>query len=251
MQLSNNTVLVTGGASGIGYAIAEAFLAAESKVAICGRRGEKLLEARGKHPELLTYVCDVSNEADRQALVNWAATNVAGLNVLVNNAGIQRDIDLTHGIEEFQSGENEIRVNLESTIILSGLFAPLLAKSTNAAIINVSSGLGFVPAARMPVYSASKAGVHAFTMALRHQLSKVGVKVFEIVPPAVDTDLNPVGRAKRGHFKANLSAQEFVAAVMKDLQKDVFEIGYGMTAGFIHASRADLDKSFQQMNSWM
>jgi uncharacterized oxidoreductase len=86
-------------------------------------------------------------------------------------------------------------------------------------------------------------------MALRHQLSKLGIKVFEVVPPAVDTELNPEGRAQRGGFKANLKPEEFTAAVMKDLEADVLEIGYGMSAGMLKASRAELDKSFQQMNS--
>jgi uncharacterized oxidoreductase len=251
MRLSDNTVLITGGATGIGYAMAEAFLDAGSTVAICGRRATRLLEARAKHPELRTLVCDVSREEDRERLVDWAAAQLPGLNVLVNNAGVQRDIDFTKGIDDFVAGENEIRVNLEAAIILCGLFVPRLAKNKGAAIINVSSGLGFVPAVRMPVYSASKAGVHAYSMALRQQLSKVGVKVFEVVPPAVDTDLNPIGRAKRRNFKADLSPKEFVSAVMKSLENDVLEIGFGMTAGFIHASRADLDNSFQQMNSRM
>jgi uncharacterized oxidoreductase len=101
----------------------------------------------------------------------------------------------------------------------------------------------------MPVYSATKAGLHAFSMALRHQLSKLGIKVFEVVPPAVDTELNPEGRAKRGNFKANLKPEEFTAAVMKDLEADVLEIGYGMSAGMLKASRAELEKSFEQMNS--
>jgi uncharacterized oxidoreductase len=125
----------------------------------------------------------------------------------------------------------------------------LLTGKKKSAIINVSSGLGFVPAARMPVYSATKAGLHAFSMALRHQLLKLGIKVFEVVPPAVDTELNPEGRAKRGNYKANLTPEEFVTSVMKCFKDDVFEIGYGMTEGSIKASRAELDKSFQQMNS--
>jgi len=251
MRLSGNTVLITGGATGIGYAMVEAFLEAGSTVAICGRRAKRLLEARAKHPELHTRVCDVSKKADRNGLLDWTAVHLPGLNVLVNNAGVQRDVDFTKGIDDFLAGENEIRVNLESAVILSGLFVPLLAKNKGAAIVNVSSGLGFVPAARMPVYSASKAGLHAYSMALRQQLSKVGINVFEVVPPAVDTELNLSGRAKRGNFKADLSPKEFVSAVMKGLENDVFEIGYGMTAGFIHASRADLDKSFQLMNSRM
>lgn len=251
MQLSGNTVLITGGATGIGYAMAEAFLDAGSTVAICGRTETSLLEARAKHPGFHTRVCDVSNEEDRRRLLEWTAAQLPGLNILANNAGVQRDIDFTKGIDDFLAGENEIRVNLEAAIILTGLFVPLLAKSKNSAIVNVTSGLGFVPATRMPVYSASKAGLHAYFMAIRHQLSKVGIKVFEVVPPAVDTELNPDGRAKRGNFKANLTPREFVSGVMKGLQNDAFEIGYGMTEGLIQASRAELDKSFEQMNSRM
>lgn len=251
MRLSNNSVLITGGSSGIGYALAEAFLRAGSKVAICGRRQARLDEAAAKHPELHCHACDVSKEDDRLRLLDWVSSRLAGLNVLVNNAGVQRDIDFTRGIEDFCAGDNEIRVNLESAIVLTGLFVPLLSTQSDPAIINVSSGLGLVPAARMPVYSASKAGLHAYSMAIRRQLSKTGIKVFEVVPPAVDTNLNPTGRAKRGNFKAGLSPELFVAAVMKGLEGDVFEIGYGMSAAFIHASRTELDRRFEQMNGSM
>ena len=113
------------------------------------------------------------------------------------------------------------------------------------------SGLGIVPAAKMPVYSATKAGIHAFSMALRYQLSRVGIRVFEVVPPAVDTELNTEGRAKRGGFQANLAPETFVAAVMMGLERDTFEIGYGMTEGMLKASRADLENAFLQMNSRM
>ena len=157
MRLSGNTVLITGGASGIGFAFAEAFLEAGSTVIICGRRAKKLDEAHEIHPEIHWRICDISEERDREELADWVAANFPSLNILVNNAGIQRDIDFTHGIDDFMAGENEIRTNLEASIILSGLFIPQLAKKPGAAIINVSSGLGFVPAARMPVYSATKA----------------------------------------------------------------------------------------------
>lgn len=251
MKLSGNTVLITGGSSGIGYALAEAFLAAGNTVLICGRKDMPLREAHLKHPELHTTLCDVSDEADRKALVAWVKNEFPDLNVLVNNAGIQRDVDLTRGLSEFLAGENEIRVNLEAPILLTGLFAPLLAGKKNAALINVSSGLGFVQAAGMPIYSASKAGMHGFCMAIRKQFARVGIQVFEIVPPAVDTGLNPEGRAKRGGYKPDLKPAEFVAGVMQGLKDDQPEIGYGMTSGFIHASRADLNRSFEQMNSRM
>jgi uncharacterized oxidoreductase len=231
--------------------MAEAFLQAGSRVAVCGRRDERLAEVRARHPEIDARRCDVAGDEDRRQLLGWAEASLPGLNVLVNNAGIQRDVDFTQGIADFLSGDNELRINLEAPIMLSGLFVPLLSKHQGAAIINVSSGLGFVPAARMPVYSAAKAGMHAYSMALRHQLSAVGIKVFEVVPPAVDTELNATGRAKRPGFKAGVSPAQFVAAVMQGLEHDVREIGFGMTAEFIHASRADLDERFRQMNSRM
>lgn len=248
MELSHNTVLITGGATGIGYAMVEGFLEAGSKVVICGRNAGRLLEAAAK-TEVQTRVCDVSDEEDRRELVDWISTDLPDLNVLINNAGIQRDVDFTRGIDDFLAGENEIRVNLEAVIILTGMLVPVLAQNTGAAIVNVSSGLGFVPAAHMPVYSASKAGLHAYSMAIRLQLSKLGIKVFEVVPPAVDTNLNPAGRARRRNFRANLSPKEFVSSVMKRLEVDVLEIGFGMTEGFIQASRSDLDKSFREMNN--
>jgi len=249
MEISGNTVLITGGATGIGYAMVESFLEAGNEVIICGRREERLLKAQKKHPELYIKVCDIADEADRRTLVEWATANFRNLNILVNNAGVQRDIDFTKGIAEFLAGESEIKINLEALIVLSGLFIPFLTGKKEAAIINVSSGLGFVPAARMPVYSATKAGIHAFSLALRQQLLKLEIKVFEVVPPAVDTELNQEGRAKRGNFKADLKPEKLMASVMKGFKNDVFEIGYGMTEGFIKASRAELDKSFQQMNS--
>ncbi len=248
MEISGNTVLITGGATGIGYAMAESFSGAGSEVIICGRREERLLEAQKKHPEFRIKVCDVAAEADRKTLLEWITANFSTLNILVNNAGVQRDIDFTNGIANYLAGESEIEINLEAPIVLSGMFIPLLKGKKQAAIINVSSGLGFVPAARMPVYSATKAALHAFSMALRYQLKKQGINVFEVVPPAVDTELNPEGRANHGNFKANLTPDVFVAAVMNGLKKDVFELGYGMSEGFIKASRAELDQSFQRMN---
>jgi uncharacterized oxidoreductase len=164
---------------------------------------------------------------------------------------LQRDIDFTRGIAELDAGPSEIAVNLEAPIVLSGLFVPQLTGKEGAAIVQVTSGLAFVPAAKMPVYSATKAGLHAFSMALRHQLARAGIQVFEVVAPAVDTELNPEGRAKRGGFKPDLKPQPFVTAVMRDLENDVLEIGFGMTKGMLTASRAELESAFVQMNTRM
>lgn len=251
MRLTNNTVLITGGATGIGLAMAEAFLEAGSEVVICGRRENRLRRALERHPSFHARKCNVSSPDERRSLVEWMNASFPQWNVLVNNAGIQRDIDFTKGVAELEAGESEIAVNLEAPIILSGLAVPMLAGKDGPAIVNVSSGLGFVPAAKMPVYSAIKAAIHAFTMALRHQLLPVGIKVFEVVPPAVDTELNLEGRAKRGGFKANLEPEEFVKAVMKGLEEDTSEIGYGMTKEMLTASWSELKSAFVQMNRRM
>ncbi len=178
MQLSGQHILITGGTSGIGAAMAAALFARGNNVGICGRRTDRLREMQMRLPGLKTLACDVATDSGRRALLEWAQKEMPLLNVLVNNAGIQRDIDMTHGLDEYLSGENEIQVNLQSPIELTGLFAPFLRKNTGPAIINVSSGLGFVPAAAMPVYCATKAGMHAFTMAIRHQFQKIGVRVY-------------------------------------------------------------------------
>ena len=127
MDISGNSILITGGSTGIGYAFAEAFLEAGNEVIICGRKEEKLAEAKRNHPELHIKVCNVAEEADRKSLIEWIKASFSRLNILINNAGIQRDIDFTKGISGFMAGENEIRINLEAPIILTGLFAPVLA----------------------------------------------------------------------------------------------------------------------------
>jgi uncharacterized oxidoreductase len=249
MRLSGNTVLITGGSSGIGYAMAEAFLHAGSTVIICARGEGRLRDAKRKHPDLHVHACDVADENGRKELAAFVTDRFPALNILVNNAGVQRDIDLTRGPGEFLGGENEIRINLEAPVVLSALLIPLLARNPYPALINVSSGLGFVPMAHLPVYCATKAGMHAFSMAMRVQLAKLGVKVFEIVPPMVDTALNPAGRAKRGDHKAGLGPEQFVAAVMRELENDTPEIGYGATAEYAKASRAELDQRFAEVNA--
>ena len=158
MKTSGNTILITGGATGIGFALAEAFVKAGNKVLICGRRKARLEEAKEKLPQIQVRQCDLSRKEDRESLCNWVRDNYKDLNVLVNNAGIQRAIDLRKGTAELFGGEDEVQINLAAPIHLSAYFAPLLLKKKEAAIVNVSSGLGFVPIAAMPVYCATKAG---------------------------------------------------------------------------------------------
>ena len=246
MRLENNTILITGGATGIGFALAESFIRLGNKVIICGRREEKLNEAKAKLPNLTIHRCDISKESDRKELFDWVSSNFKDINILVNNAGIQRSIDFTKGISELQKTDDEIEINLKAQIHMSAYFIPLLSTQKEAAIINVSSGLGFVPMARFPIYCATKAAIHAFTISLRHQLRETSVKVFEIIPPTVyDTYLKGKPTEKT---EWSISAAELAAAVIKPLENNEYEIPVGPAKGLVAGSRSDPEQAFKNMN---
>lgn len=219
MKIEGNTVLITGGGTGIGFALADALVKAGNEVIICGRRESVLKEAKQKLPQLHIKVCDVSVERQRKALVSWISSNFKNFNMLINNAGIQRMIDFTSGESNRNTDEDEIDINLKAPIRLCELFVPLLMKQKQAAIVNVSSGLGFCPIAVMPVYCATKAAMHSFTVSVRHQLRKTSVKVFEIIPPKVDTDLDKGGRNERQQEERGIPPSEVAVAAMKGLKQ--------------------------------
>ncbi len=242
MNLTANTVLVTGGSEGIGLAIAEHFLKAGSEVIVCGRREDKLKEAQAKNPGLHIKVADVSTAQGRQELWQWATGQFPKLNVLINNAGIQRRFAFTEG-QEWAEVQQEIAINLEAPIHLTLLFLPHLLEQSRPVIINVSSGLAFVPATFAPVYAATKAAIHSLTISLRQQLSKTPIEVLEVIPPAVNTNLGGAGL----HDGATPLA-EFASAVVKGLENGDSEISYGFSAKTSRASREELDQIFKQMN---
>lgn len=229
MKVSGNTLLITGGATGIGFALAEAFVKAGSEVIICARTEENLKQAQERLPQLHVKKCDISKEADCDELYTWATENFKDLNVLVNNAGIQRMIDFKKGTEDLIrnraiDGEDEIAVNFKSLVYLTALFTPYLLKQNEAAIVNVSSGLAFHPMPLLPVYSATKAAVHTFSIALRHQLEGTSVKVFELIPPMVDTNLDKGARKARGQTYFGITTDEFIQPAIKAFEEDEYEI---------------------------
>jgi uncharacterized oxidoreductase len=245
MRTDGNTILITGGATGIGFALAEAFVKAGNKVLICGRREAKLKEARAKLPQIQTRQCDLSKKEDRESFCDWVKDNHEGLNILVNNAGIQRAINLRKGITELFGGEDEVQINFAAPIHLSAYFAPLLLKKKEAAIINVSSGLGFVPIAAMPVYCATKAGIHMFTISLRHQLKDSPVRVFEVVPPAVDTELGKGTTGESEQQYRGIPPSEVAVATLKALENDQYEIVIGEAKGLVEGSKKDFERAFK------
>ncbi len=246
MEISGNTILITGGATGIGFALAKAFVESGNKVLICGRRQGNLDEAKKALPGIEAFRSDISKEEGRKALYEWATSNFPELNILVNNAGIQRPIDFKNGIEELLNSEDEIEINLRSQIYLSARFVPFLLKCNTAAIANVSSGLGFVPLARFPIYSATKAAIHSFTKSLRHQLKGTTIKVFEIIPPTVhDTELKgkPIDRAAW-----TVSAFEVALETLDSMAKDRYEITLGPSTQWVEGTSKDREAAFSNMN---
>jgi uncharacterized oxidoreductase len=240
MQLSGNTVLVTGGSSGIGMALAERFLAAGNEVVVCGRRADALEALRAKLPAVHTLVADTGVAADREALFTKVTTQFPKLNVLVNNAGIQRKVQLAKG-EPWADTAQEIAVNLEGPIHLSMLFIPHLTKQERAVIANVSSGLAFVAMASTPIYCATKAALHSFTLSLRHQLTG-SIEVVEIIPPAVRTNLG-------GSHDFGTPLDEYADSVMTQLAEGRPEVTYEFSAKGSQASRAELDAMFTHLNA--
>ncbi|MEC0266351.1 SDR family oxidoreductase [Paenibacillus anseongense] len=238
MKLSGNTILITGGSTGIGLAFAERFIEAGNIVIVCGRRKDVLQHAKEKSPNLITRVSNLDIESERVALFDWVTANYPEVNVLVNNAGIQQRFNVLKGDAKnnWNYFSKEITTNLEAPLHLSMMFAPFFATKKEATIINVTSGLAFTPFAIAPIYSASKAALHSFTMSLRHQLSETSVEVIEIAPPAVNTNLGGAG----GHTQGE-PLDAFVDGIFKTLEEGKKEIGSGTSVNRLRMTRDEVD----------
>lgn len=247
MKTSNNTILITGGASGIGLAIAQKFLENGNTVIICGRRADKLAEVKSRLPELHTRVADISNPDDRIELRDWVTSNFSSLNILVNNAGIQNTFFLRQD-NSIESITSEVTTNLISPIHLANLFVPHLIKQQEAAIVNITSGLAYIPVAATAVYCATKAALHSFTLSARHQLKDTSIKVFEIAPPIVDTELGHDGSHKEREVEG-ISALQVASETFLAVENDQFELAIGMAQNLYRAAHSDkADMVFNQVN---
>ena len=250
MNVKGNTVLITGGATGIGLSLVKEFVDAGNEVIICGRRQDKLDEAKKLFPSIHAKQFDISHSHEREALHYWINKSFPKLNILINNAGIQRGIDLRKGIETIKTIDNEIAVNLEAPIQLCAYFIPLLQTQKESAIINVTSGLGFIPSVAMPVYSATKAALHSFTISLRRQLKDTSIKVFEIIPPMVDTDLDKGERKKRGMTYFGITAEQTAQESFEAIQKDDYEYAVGEAKNFRSGAKENFEEHFDRMNKF-
>ena len=226
MKLSGNTILITGGTSGIGHALASRFLEHGNTVLITGRTEERLAATRQSLAGVHTYVCD---QSDPDAIAQLHGTVVRAfpdLNVLINNAGIGLKRNLNDANVPLTELEREIDTNLTGPIQLIAQFLPHLKRQDTAAIINVTSGLAFVPFAMKPIYCATKAAMHSYTQSLRVQLAKTRVKVVELVPPAVQTDFNKGQEDMNTGHRMELA--ELANAAIKGLEQGRDEIRPGL-----------------------
>jgi uncharacterized oxidoreductase len=240
MNTSNNKILITGGASGIGLGLTAQFIRDNNTVIICGRRQEALNEVSRQYPGVITRQCDLEVEAERTALFNWVAENHSDLNVLVNNAGIQNQMKATDD-DFFERAIQEVGVNIFAPLHLTTLFLRLKSLTT---IINITSSLAFVPLTKVPVYSATKAFFHSFTLSLRHQLKHSGIEVIDIIPPKLNTDLGGKGL----HTDAP-EVSEFLESVFEQLGRGSVEISYGLSLELAQVNNATTQAHFSKLNA--
>lgn len=219
MNLTFNKVLITGATEGIGKALAHRFISLGNQVIIVGRSAEKLSELAATHKNYIPFQADLSKMEDLEKLSMFVESSHPDLNILINNAGIQYNYRFSEEIHLINKIDHEVAVNFLAPLKLSALLLPTLKLNSNAAIVNVSSGLGLVPKMQAPVYCGTKAGIHIFSKSLRYQLQKV--KVFEIIPPLVDTNMTA------GRGKQKIHPEQLVDEFIKAFENDVFEVNVG------------------------
>lgn len=252
MNLKGNTIFITGGGSGIGRGLAEAFKALGNKVIIAGRRESILREVTAANPGMEYITLDAADPANINTSASEVISRFPQLNVIVNNAGVQRMHDFGSDKPFDDSGaQQEINTNISGVIRIVAAFLPHLKMQPYATIINITSGLAFLPLARFPIYCATKAFVHSFSMSLRHQLKDSTVSVLELAPPWVQTDLN-AGHNDTTSPNSGMSPMplpEFIEAAMTELASEGNELAVAgakflYTAGISERAAS----AFEQIN---
>jgi uncharacterized oxidoreductase len=215
MQLTGNTILITGGGSGIGRGLAEAFHKLGNKVIIAGRRKQALDDTTAANPGMKSATLNIEDAKNIRAFASEMSANYPALNVVIQNAGIMRPENLDTHQDDLAEAESIIATNLLGPIRLNAALLPQLQKLPVATIMTVSSGLAFVPLALTPTYCATKAAIHSFTQSLRYQLRSTSIEVLELIPPYVQTDL--MGGAKDPRA---MPLAKYIAEVMAILKTE-------------------------------
>ena len=189
MNKSQQIVLITGGSSGIGLALAKKFMENDNTVIITGRNLSKLEAVQKDFPKINIFQSDVTDDVDVRKLADDIQAKFRGIDILINNAGIMNLVDSGNENNDLQKQMQEIEINYNSPIRVLHYFLPQLKESKNAVLVNVSSGLAYVPFSQAPIYSGTKSALHFWTLGIRPQLKSHGIKVIELLPPVVDTPL--------------------------------------------------------------
>lgn len=244
MNISNKTVLITGGGSGIGLEIAKTLIAKGNHVIITGRSAHKLEKAALALSNISTFAGDITKEDDIAKLVVYLNENHQNLDVVINNAGQaslnQLGVD---GSKSFEKASEEILTNYLAVIRLNDALLPLLKQQKEAAIVNVTSIVAIAPNVGIATYAASKAALHSYTQSLRYVLKTTPVKVFELYPPLVNTEFSAEIGGENG-IPPSQVADEFIAG----FEKDEFDIRVGFTAEFYKSFLASPDDAFVALN---
>ncbi|MCU1253483.1 MAG: hypothetical protein JWQ49_6512 [Edaphobacter sp.] len=215
MKITGNTILITGGGSGIGRGLAEAFHKLGNKVIIAGRRKEVLDDTVAANPGMASAILNIEDAAGIRSFAQKLTANFPALNVVIHNAGIMRPENLLTQPADVADAEATITTNLLGPIRLTAALLPHLLKQPHATIMAVSSGLAFIPMALTPTYNATKAAIHSYTQALRYQLKSTSVEVIELVPPYVQTELMGSGQASDPRA---MPLKDFLAEVIEILK---------------------------------
>jgi uncharacterized oxidoreductase len=249
--MRGNTIFITGGSSGIGKGLAEAFHKLGNQLIITGRRESMLKDICELNPGMRYFVLDVTQPNEIRRVAADAIAQFPGLNCVFNNAGVQMGHDfLADGPLDDAGMAEEIDTNILGVIRVAGGFLPHLKKKENAVLVNVSSGLAFVPLARYPIYCATKAAVHSLTLSMRRQLKPSGVKVIELIPPYVETELGGPNKTTSENAGAPepMPLDVFIKETMKELTEDGEEVAIGMAKNLAVASGSEMKKVFAGMN---
>jgi uncharacterized oxidoreductase len=249
MKMHGNTIFITGATSGIGKGLAEAFHQLGNQVIISGRREVRLRSVCAANPGMRYFVLDVTDLASVRDTARKIIAEFPSLNCVFNNSGIQRRHDFAAGRSiDDEAMLAEIQTNLLGLIRVSAEFLPHLKNQPGATLLNVSSGLAFVPIAAFPVYCATKAAVHSFSLSLRQQLRGSNVQVIELIPPYVATELGGGSTAPAGALR-QMPLETFVAETMKELAGDADEIAIGGAKNLLAATTPEnVKKIFTGMN---
>ncbi len=247
MKLSKQIVLITGGSSGIGLALAKKFMENDNTVAITGRNLLKLEKVKAAYPKIHIFQSDVTQDQEARSLANELQKELGGIDVLINNAGIMNLVDAGDETNNLQKQINEIEINYQAPIRMLHYFLPQLKKSYSATLINVSSGLAYVTFAQAPVYSGTKSALHFWTQAIRPQLKPHNIRVVELLPPVVNTDLAKNAALTEDTLKP-MPPEKLANSFWKDYANGQEEITPGISKQLKFMSRLAPKFMFKQLN---